>query len=286
MSKMSLETNGAEYPMSKPSTLLEQRRLDLQHQIFGLTLSDSLSIAPLTPRIRSILDLGCGTGTWALDIADSIPTAQVVAMDISPPSGVPPSNVSWVKGDIGKNWHMGHFDFIHGRMLNSAVQDWPSFLRQCWEHLEPDGYLELLEVFHPYRAENPQVNSTTSSFLQFGDISGKAWKLAGRDFSAQSNRLRQLQDLGFHDVRESVFKWPVGLWGVTERERRIGELNLENFCLHMGDADQLLAHNPDVTEEETKKLVQNTLDDVSKNAIVNRYYFNMTVHVARKPTDK
>ena len=196
-------------------------------------------------------------------------------MDITPPSGVPPSNVSWVKGDIENHWGMDHFDFIHGRMLNAAVQDWPSLLKQCWEHLEPDGWLELLEICHPYRAENFQANSITSSFLRFGDIAGKAWKSAGRDFSAQSNQLRQLQDLGFQDVRKSVFRWPVGLWGVTERERRIGELELENYRLYMGNADQLLAHNPHITEEESKKLVQDTLDDVSKNAVTNRYYLDI-----------
>jgi methylase of polypeptide subunit release factors len=50
---------------------LEKDRLDIFHKFFLVALRDALHSAPLhnqeTPRI---LDIGCGTGIWAIDMAE------------------------------------------------------------------------------------------------------------------------------------------------------------------------------------------------------------------------
>lgn len=60
---------------------------DLQHNLFLLTLDDKLGLAPPNEpdsKAKHILDIGTGTGIWAIDYADEHPEAQVVGVDLSP----------------------------------------------------------------------------------------------------------------------------------------------------------------------------------------------------------
>jgi methylase of polypeptide subunit release factors len=57
--------------------------MDLEHHIFLLLLDGELHLAPLKGPQR-ILDLGTGSGVWAIDIADKFPSAAVVGTDLSP----------------------------------------------------------------------------------------------------------------------------------------------------------------------------------------------------------
>lgn len=62
-----------------PEDELEQDRLDLQHEMFLFTFGRNLYNAPLErDQLKDVLDLGTGTGIWAVDFADEYPDAQVV----------------------------------------------------------------------------------------------------------------------------------------------------------------------------------------------------------------
>ena len=52
-----------------PNDETEQSRLDLYHHVFGLLLGGKLYTAPLDHPQR-VLDVGTGTGLWAIDFAE------------------------------------------------------------------------------------------------------------------------------------------------------------------------------------------------------------------------
>jgi hypothetical protein len=89
--------NGRTYPAygknayGLPVDEEEQDRNDLQHCKFMLLLGDQLHLAPIAEKPQRILDLGTGSGIWAIDRADKFPTAQVTGVDLAAvqPSLVP-----------------------------------------------------------------------------------------------------------------------------------------------------------------------------------------------------
>lgn len=67
-------------------------RLDLHHEILLIAWDEKLYGAPIDKPQR-ILDVGTGTGIWAIDMADSFPSAEVIGTDLSPiqPRWIPPN---------------------------------------------------------------------------------------------------------------------------------------------------------------------------------------------------
>jgi cyclopropane fatty-acyl-phospholipid synthase-like methyltransferase len=83
-----------------------------------------------------VLDLGTGTGIWAIDVADLYPSAVVIGTDLSPiqPSWVPP-NIRFEIEDFSDDWtfKLNDFDYIHLGCLSGSVGNWPRLYKQAYK---------------------------------------------------------------------------------------------------------------------------------------------------------
>lgn len=68
--------------INQPNDDQELDRLDMHHHISLLMLDDKLSIAPINKPQR-VLDVGTGTGIWAIDFADANESSFVIGTDLS-----------------------------------------------------------------------------------------------------------------------------------------------------------------------------------------------------------
>ena len=66
-----------------PNDEAEQDRLDMFHHIFLLIFGGALHLAPICDNPKHILDVGTGTGAWAIDMADLYPSANIIGNDLS-----------------------------------------------------------------------------------------------------------------------------------------------------------------------------------------------------------
>jgi len=141
------EENGRTYHAYKEGKYLfpnddgENDRLDLQHHLFSLTFDGALQLAPIANKkggIHKVLDIGTGTGIWAIDFADEHPESHVLGVDLSPiqPSMIPP-NVTFQVDDLEEPWSFGEgkFDFVYSRMMSGAIADWPRLFQQSFEYV-------------------------------------------------------------------------------------------------------------------------------------------------------
>jgi hypothetical protein len=89
------------YPL--PNDPDEQERLDVQHHLFLLTYDRKPLLCPVDlGRVQRVLDLGTGTGIWAIDFAADNPQSEVLGVDLSPiqPESVVLPNLRFEVADI------------------------------------------------------------------------------------------------------------------------------------------------------------------------------------------
>lgn len=92
--------------------------LDFQHQLFMAMMDNKLHWAPIGEP-ADVLDIGTGTGVWALRWAEEHPKSNVVGTDISLIQPDPEvTNCSFVREDTEDDWSTEmDFDYIHLRMM-------------------------------------------------------------------------------------------------------------------------------------------------------------------------
>jgi SAM-dependent methyltransferase len=210
-------------------------------------IGGKLHIAPLPDNIHEVLDVGTGTGVWAIDFADTHPSAEVTGTDISPiqPRLVPP-NCRFIVDNSEDEWQwQNKFDFIHSRALASSWQDWESYFHKCYQALKPGGYLEVQEYMLPFEIDIPTPTVPTPSYapssttppnpvLEWSNYFAEACRLAdvGLDQVPQLDIL--LQNAGFTSVTRKMVRQPINGWSEDPDERARGELYAQCFDYGLG----------------------------------------------------
>ncbi|KAE8405888.1 S-adenosyl-L-methionine-dependent methyltransferase [Aspergillus pseudonomiae] len=138
-----------------PNNEEEQDQMDLLHYIYSLILDGEIHVAPIKNAQR-VLDIGTGTGIWAIDFADQYASSEVMGNDLSPiqPKWVPP-NCQFEIDDFESEWSYAHpFDYIHGRELGVSIHDFPRPCRQAFSHLRPAPYTkQVVSLFQEASAK-------------------------------------------------------------------------------------------------------------------------------------
>ncbi|EJU02840.1 S-adenosyl-L-methionine-dependent methyltransferase [Dacryopinax primogenitus] len=131
----------------------EINRLETQHNIFRI-LNDGNYLGPVREVLegpgKAVLDLGTGTGVWAVEVASEFPAAQVVGVDLSPIQYLRPlpENCRFEVDDV--NLGMAHFhnqfDVVHARHICSGIRDYARFAYDIANVLRPGGLALFFEA--------------------------------------------------------------------------------------------------------------------------------------------
>lgn len=169
-------------------------------------------------------------------------------------------------------------------MLQSGIHDWPALLQKCWENLAPDGWLELIDVEHPFRCDAlPSDSLTMPPFVRFGYAAEEAWKSNGLDYRATLKHKERFKALGFQSVSDQTVRWPLGSWDQVGNEKRLaGDMILANFSKFVAAAGTAILGSGKVVEgyapmsvEAARELVAEMTTDLESNWMTRKYWLCM-----------
>lgn len=239
-----------------PSDEIEQDRLDQMHHVMLTILGGELHSTKLEESPTNVLDCGTyfkflyidpircsafrvrhsyckclinlpgtGTGIWSLDFGEIHPSSQVIGVDLMPiqPSWVYP-NVRFETDDLEKDWTFTQsFDFIHSRMIQTSIRDWPRYLKQAFDALNPGGHLELCEHILSRVHCDDETGGSDSAMTRYMTILREALIKMGTHPDLGGPELGKLmEEAGFVDVDVKVWKVPMGHWAKEQKQKRIG----------------------------------------------------------------
>ncbi|VDB91586.1 unnamed protein product [Peniophora sp. CBMAI 1063] len=138
-----------------PADEEELQRLDLEHILFQrlmgkypppmpTILAEDVSAGP-----KRVLDLGCGSGTWALEVAREFPHCEIVAVDLVPMQNEDmPDNCRSEVDDInlGLQHFFNDFDVVHARYISAGIRNYEQLVDHMAEALRPAGLIEVVEI--------------------------------------------------------------------------------------------------------------------------------------------
>lgn len=134
----------------------EQEPVGIVHHLYALALEVRCLQAPIDPsKTIRILDVGCESGTWYLEVINRYEHAEVDVISFDAPSMAVESGARRVRyhhcQDIAHDWpnlDPAFYDIVHARGLSSILRpsQCTSLYRKALHHLKPGGYLELAEI--------------------------------------------------------------------------------------------------------------------------------------------
>ncbi|KAK3389846.1 methyltransferase [Podospora didyma] len=209
------------YPL--PNDEREQTREDMLHAMMMEATDGRLFFAPIVEHPQKILDLGTGTGIWAIEVANEYPGAEVTGLDLSPiqPVWLPP-NLSFLVDDIEDTWLAGdNIDFVHLRNMVPILKSPVGLLRNIYDNLKPGGWVELQDVDGEVHCDDGTVPPNWP-LSKFCDLLVEAFGAFGTDAHAASAGRRYLEEAGFVNIRHHALKLPYGPWPKDKTLRVIG----------------------------------------------------------------
>ncbi|CAM1511879.1 Fc.00g093920.m01.CDS01 [Cosmosporella sp. VM-42] len=224
----------------------QNEAMDINHHCQTLGLDGKLYLAPLSDKITKAVDIGTGTGIWAIDFADEFPGCEVIGTDISPiqPGWAPP-NLQFQIDDCTREWTFADnsLDYVHIRFLAGCIQDWTALFKQVYRCLKPGGYIESMEPSAYMESDDGTVDEG-SAMSQWGPIFVAGSRKMGRSFTIVQDETqnKSMAEAGFVDIQEKLYKSPIGGWPKDERLRQIGqyaqyvmEADFEGLILYMAN---------------------------------------------------
>lgn len=172
--------------------------------------------------IRAILDLACGPGGWALQVAQAYPHIDVTGVDISVPMidyaraqahmhGL--TNVHFTQVDVMPTdavrqleFPDASFDIVNARLMLGfmAPTAWPVLVAECRRITRPGGVLRLTEGEYPL-TNKPACERWSSLIAQGLKRLGQSFSPDGRHLGISPMLGKFLQDAGYRNVRHMAY---------------------------------------------------------------------------------
>ncbi|KIO17101.1 hypothetical protein M407DRAFT_246848 [Tulasnella calospora MUT 4182] len=224
----------------------EQDRQDIEHRALYLVLDGlyaapdlvAKAMAPRQNRPPAVFDIGTGSGIWAMDMAREFPHAEVVGIDLAPPTlhseGIP-NNCRFEVDDA--NLDLSHyadcFNVVHMRSVAQGIRNYKDTIHRVAQTMRSGGVLLLSSGAYSFFDENrqplPVVGEGQPGWTACQALLTKVYELGrnGADLDAPSQWDKWLEASPFYtNVGAEDIYVPIGPWSpnLDMRCQRIAQL--------------------------------------------------------------
>jgi len=238
-------------------------------------------IAPISGLHLKVLDVGCSTGVWLLEMAHECPQWEFTGVDTAERSAWPtlilPSNCRF---DVCETFDAlefagGEIDYIHHRLLATSIPE--------------AAYMQLLSSYHRVLAVGGylEICDTDYRFNRAGEVGNrvKFWirRLAaarGIDLSVVKRLEPELKQ-HFDLVQSHVVSFPLGEWGESVFEKGIGRAALTNAIEMVKVLKERLLQESIAVEEEVDDVIQRW----QAECVEMQTFLNVKIYIAKKTRD-
>ncbi|KAG1048964.1 hypothetical protein G6F43_008687 [Rhizopus delemar] len=168
-----------EYPYVLVQDNDEQDRMVTQHYLLR-TLFSSDFCSPIRSQLQKgivVLDVGCGPGTWTMEMSTAFPKSTFIGIDQSTffPKDIKPRNCHFrtcyplVQEQLPLPFPDNSIDYIYQRDMNWGLmaKTWQPLIQEYLRILKPGGWIEFMEPDFETQ-NNPKSNCDLNDKLVTG----------------------------------------------------------------------------------------------------------------------
>lgn len=266
-----------------PDLMEEMQRLDVQGQLLTRAMGGLLSERPDFSGIKRVLDLACGSGEWALEVAATHPDIEVIGVDKAPrmiefaharASADRLENARFREMDITQPLPFPDtsFDLVNARLLQGflATTSWAPLLHECYRLLRPGGMVRI--------TENERQFTNSLAWEEMAMIAARSMQVSGKGFSPDGLHLgmfcmqrRLLEEAGFAQIQERAY--PINFsYGTEAHDSTYREMTM---AIRLGQPF-ITRMLPDYSQEYLEQLLQRAIEAAETPAFCGLWLFLST----------
>ncbi|KZT56693.1 S-adenosyl-L-methionine-dependent methyltransferase [Calocera cornea HHB12733] len=255
----------------------EWARLNAQHYGIKSYWGSNSAGANWPKSPKKILELGLGTGVWALEVAAQFPGSEVIGVDIIEPNlETKPANFSFHRLNVVTDpwpFESGSFDIVHCRFLAMHLPNFRDLVKKAIDATAPNGILMFEDPALVMRSVDKAVPSPVALFFAIYQGHSEANGVNCRTGPEFLPIIRDSKQ--FSEIHETIVPAPMGDW--TEDEK----LNSIGLGLQVGLIEGARFQNPRLYRfGMTKEIVEGMCQELLKKE--NHLCYDMYFVWARK----
>jgi ubiquinone/menaquinone biosynthesis C-methylase UbiE len=267
--------------ISEMARLIKQARL----------VTDCVGLYPHTfskTQDFSLLDIGCGPGEWALQMAQHYPNCHITGIDVSQIMLAYASsqarelnlrNIHFKNMDAHKPFEFAdeEFDAIHARFITAfmGISNWVPFFQNCFRLLQPGGFICSVEFENVGAVSSPALNQFNHILIDALRKTRQCFTSWGDYIGITAMQAQLLQQAGFTDIREQAHSLNFS----------IGTPAYNAWCENIRAAMKLvqpfLIRQNVITQTEVEALYAQLINEISDESFFGLVYFHSVW--AKKP---
>ena len=191
----------------------------------GGILPEHPDLSTFLAPFHRVLDVACGPGGWALELAQAYPHLEVMGFDIDPRM----INYATTQAQVGRldnasfkvmnaagplDYPDNYFDLVNARYLAVVpIKIWPEVMQEIFRITRPGGIIRLTENEEYSITTGPAFEKLSGMFIQATKRAGNAASPDGRTTGLTPLLGRFLRNAGCQNIQRKPFviDWSAGM---------------------------------------------------------------------------